>query len=138
MYLDKEIDRLITRLRASEKLTGVGIIKAYPYAPKPTCLNKCVIVLSPGSMNIKNEAIGDNVFFGKYSIDAVMFAPQDMGSPVALTLASDFLAAAVDNDVSSIYISDTEKDDTVRCYSRKCTLTFYSDFVFGDDDDGTV
>lgn len=89
-------------------------------------------------MNIKNEAIGDNVFFGKYSIDAVMFAPQDMGSPVALTLASDFLAAAVDNDVSSIYIGDTEKDDTVRCYSRKCTLTFYSDFVFGDDDDGTV
>ena len=135
MYLDRHIDDLQHKLSQCPQLQDASVIKAYPYAIKPTALDSIVITLSPGGVNCDNVELGGNVMYGRYDIDAHFFVPHKMGSPVATDIVSRFLRNCVDNSVQGIRLTQIDCDDLLRCYTAKCTLTYYDRLEFGDDSD---
>lgn len=133
MYLDNYIDELLQRLQQCSELNDIKIIKAYPYAIKPTALDTIVITLSPGGIQCDNVELGGSTFHGRYDIDAHIFVPHKLGSPVATDVVSRFLRYGVDWRVQGVSLTQIDSSDILRCYTAKCSLTYYDRFDFGDD-----
>ena len=132
MYSDKKIAELIAELEQCAALDDVKIIKAFPYAIKPTVLDKAILTLSPGEVSCESVGIGDDCFHGSYGIDANVFVPYEMGSSLTADILSHFLQNSVDCRVQGVRVTPAQANDTLHCYTAGCTLTYYDEFDFGD------
>lgn len=132
MYSDKRIEELIAELEQCSALDDVKIIKAFPYAIKPTVPDKAMITLSPGEVSCESIGIGEDCFHGRYGIDANVFVPYEMGSSVMADILSRLLQNSVDCRVQGVSVKPAQADDTLHCYTAGCTLTYYDKFDFGD------
>ena len=83
MFLTDKTNEILQLLKDSESLSDAIVIASFPFAYKPTRLQKCLLTVSPHGMKAEQEGIGESRLFGALQIRLTAFVPQDMGSPVA-------------------------------------------------------
>lgn len=132
MCLDHELDTFIERLKKSEALRDVQIIKAYPYVTKPTRLNHAVITVSPSEIKGESISIGQEDIFASCTIDADIYVPVEFGSPRMWEYIRYILLAQMNGVPTAVSVSRVAADDKLSCYTAKCSLTYNG--VLGLDD----
>lgn len=123
MLLADKLNEFNTRLLESPVLMNCSIIKAYPFAMKPSRLEKKIIATSVGNIEGQCVSIGGNEQYGKYKINAFIYAPYknaDLNDTVAEVIKAQLCAFPAE-----IYVSEISKNDDLECLFVKCSLTFY-------------
>ncbi len=134
MYLNNEVNALYEKMRSDKRLENYKIIMAYPYALKPTRMSNQIIVLSPSGIQADSTGLGNDEYYGNYSIDIDAFSSFDLGSPVMSEIIENILEVAVDPTVTGIKVGPVSHDRNSRCFSVKCTLTYCYSLMRKEDE----
>ena len=124
MYLSKETNALLDKLKSSTGVEDICFIKACPYATKQTRLEKKICTLAPCELDLDSISVDNEFFYGKYGIELALYVPYDFGLPVAFDALERIVRAAMDDAVCGIKLSTVLKDSTTECYKVKAVLTF--------------
>ena len=124
MYLQAELNKIYTALKESEALENYIVIKAYPYATKPTKLQKSVITVSPAASELKNVTLGEKSAFGTYGIYTDIFIPQESGSPCGSDAVQKIIEILSDFEPVNIKISEFKNEDVLNAFSLRCLFRF--------------
>lgn len=124
MCLDKELDAFVERLKNSEALSDVKIIKSYPYASKPTRLKNTVITVSPSEISGESISIGQENIFAKYTIDADIYVPVELGPPRMWEYIRAVLLAQVNSYPTAVFVSRVTANDKLSCCTARCSFTY--------------
>lgn len=137
MYLRSECEALLNLLKESGELGGCYIILAYPFAKKPTRLTKPIIAVSPAGLEGKAAEIGEERYFGEYTLCADIYLPQQLGSPAAYDIAERVIGAALSLNPIRIKLAEIESDDALDCFRVGCAFSFNGEISFkGGESDG--
>ncbi len=134
MYLNKEIDEFILNLEANSFFSDMKIIKAYPYAIKPTRLKKTVIAVSPSQISAKNISLGETHFFADYKIDVDIYVPQQFGADSIINIVREILGCAAGFYAVGVTASKINADDNLNCFTSKCTVEFNGEIDLGGNE----
>ena len=134
MYLLTAAEKVYQALKNCEALSNCVIIKAYPYAKKPTRLRRTFITVSPAEAEVKNTALGGNSLYGKFSVSIDVFAPQESGTPVENGVTDGIVSAVLPLEPAEIKIGSFTANDDLSSFCAKCLLTFSSDIIQTQED----
>ena len=124
MYLSDIISGFVESLNALEYSENVKVIAAFPFAYKPTLLDKVLVAVSPYGMDVENIEIGTPLMYGDISIQLAVFVPQDMGSPCMVDTLDTILSFLSELKASRITVNSIQRWDNLSCYCAKCIFTY--------------
>lgn len=131
MYISNEINAVIDALKSSSTLSDTYIIAAFPYTYKPTRLDKCVLTVSPHSLDVKTEGIGENHYYGDVGIRVDAFVPQDAGSPCVTDIlgnVTNVLSAFYPNEIK---MSGIKVRNDLECFTAYAVYVFKTRIAYG-------
>jgi hypothetical protein len=124
MYLDKKLDEFIDVLKSSDELAQVKIIKAYPYAIKPTRPSKTIVGVYAGKIDMQSVSVGGDELYGSYELKADVFVPQGCDSSAVSQVIAGILNAVANDTISAVSVSQISSDDSISSLTATCTLTY--------------
>ena len=130
MYLSRKCDEMVTLLKADTALQDCCIIKAFPYAKKPTRLQKIIIAVTPAALEGRATALGEDRYIGEYGISVCLYIPQSFGSPVAFHTAETVVNAVTALSPVGIKLGSMESRERLDCFLLECTFTFCGEIRF--------
>ncbi len=137
MYLRSECEEIVNLLKGSDGLSECYIILAYPYAKKPTRLTKPIIAVSPAGLDGGAAEIGEERYFGEYTVSAEIYLPQPLGSPAAYDIAERVINAMLALSPVRIKLGEIERADALDCFRLGCAFSFSGEIDFkGGERDG--
>jgi hypothetical protein len=114
-------------------LDDCKIIKAYPYEFKPTRLSKAVIAVSQSEVEVENIAIGDECYFGNYTINTAVYVPYEFGVPAVSKFIDAIVKSQADYCPLKISTTKIENVENISCFKFDCSFTF-NDFILMEDE----
>lgn len=126
MYLMSVTDRVFETLKGSEALSDCVIIRAFPFAKKPTRLIHSIITVSPDRTEFKNIALGGECAFGTFAVAVDVFSPQEFGSPVTSGVCDNVIKALLETKPVKISVSPYSEEDDLGAFRVRCTA-YYSE-----------
>ena len=124
MYLAAETNRVYNALKDCAALDGCRIIKAYPYAKKPTKLRRTVITVSPSDAEFKNTALGFECAYGKYAVAVDIFIPLESGSPAESGVCDGVINGVLALKPDGIRLTEFRPYDELGAYGARCIVSF--------------
>lgn len=124
MYLNDEIDELINALKSKSGLGEITFLKAFPYAKKPTRLERKCAVLSPNSISLESISVDNDDLYGMAEIRIDLFSPFRLGSSVVFDDMQKIINSAMRSNIGKISISPLSKDEITECYCVTAILGF--------------
>lgn len=134
VYLNKEIDEFVIRLEKNSFFSQIKVIKAYPYAIKPTRLKKTVITVSPSQISAENISLGETHLFADYKIDVDIYVPQQIGADSIISIVREIFRCAAGFYAVGVTASKITADDNLNCFISKCTIEFNGEIDLGSDE----
>ena len=135
MYLDNAVRGAIAALEGDSYFENMIIIPAYPYALKPTRLEKILITVSPYGMEMRNVEIGGKTLFGKLSYSVNVFYPHTLGSPALNDVMEHIVSLLTTDNISSVDVSPISTRNELNCYTANCIFSTKAAFENGGNDD---
>ncbi len=132
MYLNLITDKVYRTLKEYGALSECAIIKAFPYAKKPTRLTRTVITVSPGGALLNNTALGEECAFGEFSVNINIFTPQEQGSPADNGTLDTVTQALLPLEPIRIKTGGFDGNDMLGAFEAQCTAVF-SDILSTED-----
>ncbi|MBE6816902.1 MAG: hypothetical protein E7520_04275 [Ruminococcaceae bacterium] len=136
MFLTDKTNEILQALKGSEMLSDTIVIASFPFAYKPTRLQKCLLTVSPHGMKAEQEGIGESRLFGALQIRLTAFVPQDMGSPVAADVLDRAAAVLAPLHPRDIEMGEIKVRDDLEAFSKTGVFTFTDHMNSGGNNGG--
>ncbi len=133
MCLSEAVDKVLAALKAEEGLGGCVVIKAYPYIKKPTRMKSTVIAVSPCEAELSNTSLGGDRMFGRFTVRAYIYSPQDAGSPAENGISDSVFKALLTLQPAQITLSDFKRADVLGAFEAECRVSFNSHYGNKED-----
>ncbi len=134
-YLDNIVNQFIEKVKKNDFFNNKKVIRSYPSSTKYTLLKEPVIAVSFKDVNLNENAVGENVKSGSYSISANIYIPflcGNSGNVTAEKIVSEICKSVDDFDILGIKISKTISDSITECYITETVFTFNGELEFGE------
>lgn len=136
MYLNKKVNDIVNKLSSDKRFDNIKVIMAYPNVNKPTQLKKIVVTVSPSEIDAENISVGENCFYGDYSVNIDVFVPQNFGSPCIQQTVESVVDLLKDEMPKAVRVSQIKVDNALFCYYVNCRITFCDVINFGGNANG--
>ena len=127
MYFANLIEQFIGLLNSLDYEGDVKVIAAFPFAYKPTLLDKIIVTVAPYGIDVENIELGEAKVYGDVSIQISVFVPQDMGSPCMVNTLDTILGCLTGLKPSRITINSIQQWDNLSCFCANCIFTYKSE-----------
>ncbi len=124
MYLQAETQEIINTLKAYDGLKDCAVIAGFPFVKKPTNTSRKVIAVSPAGISAVNSSLGKARLMGSCTVNADVYVPQKLGSPVLADTVDLVVNAVKRLKPSKIEVSGITSKDYLNCFEVKCSFTF--------------
>ena len=135
MNLIKEAERLIAVLSSCPSLEECRILKAFPYEKYPARLKHPVIAVATGELECEGRDLDLTVYSGEYTLNADIYIPQELGSPVAGEMLKHVVDSVATLCPYKIQVSKIIQYDMLNSFCIKCSFTFRGAMSFKEDND---
>lgn len=130
-YLENVVNDFINKIKKNEFFNNKKVIRSYPASHKYTLLKEPVIAVSFKDVDINENAVGENVKSGTYSISANIYIPFLCGNVNAEKIVAEICKSVDDFDILGVKVSKTTSDSVTECYVTQTVFTFNGEIQIG-------
>lgn len=131
--LNKIVDDYINKLKESESLNGIDIIRAFPNTRKSTILNRPYITLGLTDIDLNRASVGEHEKCGTFGVFCNIHIPFKMEAALAEIIFSNICEAVLDFQLIKVKASPISYLKETDCYLLQTVFTFYDEIQLGGE-----